>query len=403
MKIKTRLLGPGMDVDPYPAYARIREDERVHEVYLRDGVRCWVVLRYDDARAALADPRLSRDPRQAGPAWKAADRGRPLEDESGLGVHLLTREAPDHTRLRKLIAPYFTAKRAEALQSQIQDTADQLIDLVISRGQAELVAEFAYPLSITAICELLGIPAADHSYFRQWTSNARAEQPGIAGFGQAKSPDPGAYLTTIVADKQSRPGNDLISELIAAESAGELSRTELISMIFLLLIAGHENTVALIGNGILALLDSPEQLNRLQEQPALITAAVEEILRYDGPMELAAWRFATEPVPIGDVVIPAGEPVVIALASAHRDPRRFPDPEQFNIERLDNSHLAFGHGAHHCIGAPLGRLEAAVALGTIIRRLPELALAVSPEQIPRQPSSIVRGLHELPVTFRPVG
>ncbi|TDD93963.1 cytochrome P450 [Actinomadura rubrisoli] len=366
---------------------------------LRDGVRCWVVSRYEDARAALADPRLSRDPRMAGPAWKEADRGRPLEDGAGLGVHLLTREPPDHTRLRRLVSAAFTARRTEDLRGRVRALADSLIDGFAARGECELIAEFAYPLPMAIMCELLGVPASDRHFFRQWTSNA--VRPGKGDGRAVDAPRPGDYLRALVSAKRAEPGDDLISDLVGAEEDGRLSDTELISMIFLLLIAGHENTAGLIGNGILALLGNPRQLSLLRERPGLIESAVEEVLRYDGPMELAAWRFTTEPVTIGDVTIPTGEPVVIALAAAHRDPDRFDAPEQFDITRTDNAHLGFGYGVHHCLGAPLARLEGAVALEALVRRLPDLAPAVPADRLRRQPSSLVRGLHELPVTFTP--
>ncbi len=402
MDLKSRLLGPGVDTDPYPAYARLREERPVCDVRLRDDARCWVVSRYQDAQAALADPRLSRDPRVAGPAWHEADRGRPLEDGSGLSVHLLTREPPDHTRLRRLVSTAFTARRAETMRQRVQQITDSLIDAFESRGEAEIIAEFAYLLPITVICEVLGIPAADRNLFRQWTSNAVSAEPGDIDGRLSGTPSPGEYLRALVATKRRAPEDDLIGVLVADEKQGRLSEPELVSMIFLLLIAGHENTAALIGNSIIALLGNPEQLTLLQERPDLAAAVVEEVLRYDGPMELAAWRFTTEPVEIGGTRIPAGEPVLIALAAAHRDPARFPEPDRFDLTRSDNPHLGFGHGVHHCLGAPLARLEGQVALTTLFRRLPDLALAIPAERLPRQPSSIVRGLHELPVVFTPV-
>ncbi|WP_242888789.1 cytochrome P450 family protein [Actinomadura litoris] len=402
MDVRTGLIGTGSDADPYPAYARLREERPVCRVRLRDDVHCWVVSRYEDARSAFADPRLSRDPRVAGPAWREADRGRPLEDGAGLGVHLLTREPPDHERLRRLVSAVFTKARTEALRERVEQVADSLIDAFEERGEAELIAEFAYPLPITVICEILGIPAEDRSLFRQWTSNAVAAESGdVDGRLNGVQP-PGEYLRALVAAKRDAPGDDLISALVADQGQGRLSESELLSMIFLLVIAGHENTAGLIGNGVVALLRSPGQLALLRERPELADAVVEEVLRYDGPMELAAWRWTTEAVEIGGTLIPAGEPVLIALAGAHRDPARFTEPDRFDVERPDNAHLGFGHGRHHCLGAPLGRLEGAVGLRALVRRLPDLALAVPQERLRRQPSSIVRALHELPVVFTPV-
>jgi cytochrome P450 len=395
MGVREQLLGQGGEDDPYPGYARLRREHPVCRVPLRAGVDCWVVSRYEDARAALADPRLSRDPRVALPAWRESDRGRPLEDGSELGEHLLTREPPEHTRLRRLVADTFTQRRAQAMRPYVQEVADGLLDAIGPRGAAELITDFAYPLAITVIGEVLGIPAADRDHFRQWTS---AATPAGAG----ASPPPGEYLDALLAAKRERPGEDLTSKLVAAAEQGTISETELRSMIFLLLIAGHEGTVGLIGNGVLALLAHPDQRALLDQRPELWDAAVAEMLRYDGPMELAAWRFATEPVTIGDAHIPAGGPVVIALAAAHRDPGQFADPDGFDITRAGNSHLGFGYGVHYCVGAPLGRFEAHIGLRTLFARLPDLALAEPARSPRRRPSRVMRSLLELPVTFTPV-
>lgn len=383
--------------DPYPVYARLREEQPVCQMKLRDGLNCWLVTRYADARSALADPRLSRDPRVATPQWQEADRGRPLEDRSSLGIHLLTREPPDHTRLRRLVSGLFTQRRAEHLRARVREIADSLIDAFQERGEAELIAEFGYPLAITVIGEMLGIPPQDRGHIRQWTSNAVGP-----GSHPVPAPAPKDYLAALVEAKRRSPGEDLVDGLITAHGENRLSETELLSMIFLLLIAGHEGTVALIGNAIIALLGNPGQPALLRARPELLDSAVEEVLRYDGPMELAAWRFATEPVTIGGTLIPAGEPVLIALAAAHRDPDSFGRPDVLDITRADNPHLGFGHGAHYCLGAPLARVEGTVALDALFRRLPDLALAIPAERLRRQPSFVIRGLHELPVTFTAV-
>lgn len=389
LQMKAELLGPEFQRDPYPSYARLRRDDRVSKVQLRNGLTCWVILRYDDAVTALADPRLSRDPRMAAAEWKEADRGRPLEDGSNLGIHLLTRDPQDHTRLRGLIAATFAPRRVEAMSGRVQQIADSLIDSMQTKSSADLIADFAYPLAITVICELLGIPKTDHHLFRQWTSNA-VTKPASS---------PGQYLRALVETKRRFPADDLVSELIAAREQNRMSEDELLSMIFLLLIAGHEGTVALIGNSTLALLSSPDQLALLRSRPDLLDSAVEEILRHDGPMELAAWRFATEPLTLGDTKINKGDPVVIALAAAHRDPDQFPDPDRFDIARIPNPHLGFGHGIHYCTGARLARIEGRIALATLFTRIPDLTLATPPEDLLRQPSFVVRGLHRLPVTY----
>ncbi len=392
--VKETLVGADAVADPYPAYARLREQGPVRRIFLRAGLPCWVVTRYAEARKALADPRLSRDPRCARPEWNRADRGRPLEDTSDLGVHMLTTEPPDHTRLRRLVSSHFSVRRAADLRPRLEEVANALIDRFAGHGEADLIADYAYPMSITVICEILGIPEDDFAIFRQWTSNA--VRPGPEDV-----PDPGRYLGKLVAAKRRAPADDLIGHLITAADRGEITEVELKSMIFRLLLAGHEGSVALIGNGVLALLAHEGRRELLCADPRLLRSAVEEILRHDGPMELAAWRFATEPVELGGALIEPGDPVVIALAAAHRDPARFTEPDRWDITRPDLAHLGFGHGVHHCLGAPLARAEGAVALEAVFRRLPDLALARDAESLPWQPSEIIRGLHELPVRFTP--
>jgi len=387
---KRELLGPGFDTDPYPAYQRLREHTPVHRMRLRGGLDCWWICGYEDARAALADPRLSRDPRNAAPAWRADDRGRRLEDESALGTHLLTLDPPDHGRLRRLVLDAFSARAVQALEDRIQAIAGALLDRFQDRGSAEIIGEYAYPLAAAVIGGILGVPEEDHHLFRQWTSNA------VPGAGPV--PSPGAYIDDLLATKRRFPGDDLTSTLIAG---GGLSETELRSVIFLLLLAGHEGNVALVGNALLALLHHPDQLALLRSRPDLLAPAVEEVLRWDGPMELAAWRFPTEPVEYAGVSIPAGAPVVISLAAAHRDPSAFADSDQFRIDRADNPHLGFGRGLHYCVGARLGRLQGRIAIATLIDRLPGLAPAMPVAQLPRQPSFVIRGLRTLPVTFAP--
>ncbi|ROO87162.1 hypothetical protein EDD29_4755 [Actinocorallia herbida] len=392
--VKEALLGRESVADPYPAYARLRELGPVRRVVLRDGLACWAVTRYDEVRAALTDPRLSREPGRALAAWHESDRGRPLEDESDLGEHLLTTEPPVHTRLRRLIADAFGLRGAEAARPRVQALADSLVDAFAHRGEADLIADFAYPLAIGVIGEILGIPDPDLWIFRQWTSNAvRPGPPDV--------PEPGPYLRALIADKRRKPGDDTVSRLVSAEREGALTGVELESMVFLLLLAGHEGSVALIGNGVLALLLDDAQRGLLLSRPDLVVAAVEEVLRFDGPMELAAWRFATEPLTLGGVRIEAGDPVVLALAAAHRDAEHYTAPDRLDLTRPHLAHLGFGHGVHYCVGAPLARVEGAVALETLFRRLPDLALTRPAADLPRQPSQIIRGLCELPVRFTP--
>lgn len=343
---------------------------------------------------------MSKDPRRAPRDWQEAGRGRPLEDRSGLGTHLLTTDPPEHTRLRRLVSSAFTQRRVGALRERVQEVADRLIDGIEARGDAELIADFAFPLPITALGILLGVPMTRQDDFRQWSADVVSSDPGADDGRPAALRNLGDYLNELIATKRRAPRDDLISALIAAsDDEGALTEIELLSMLFLLLIAGHESTMNFIGNGALALLRHPDQLSMLRARPELLESAVEEILRYEGPVKTATWRFPTESIQVGDAVIDAGEPVLIALADADRDPARFTDPDRFDITRTDNPHLAFGHGIHYCLGAAFARMEGAIALKTLFQRLPDLALAADDEQLRWRHSLTMRGLHRLPVTF----
>ncbi|MEU0135850.1 cytochrome P450 [Streptomyces sp. NPDC006296] len=393
--------------DPYPEYAWLRTEEPVRRVVEGQGLYGLLVTRYEDVRMLLSDSRMSKDPRNAPLDWQEAGKGRPLEDRTGLGTHLLTTDAPEHTRLRRLVSTAFTARRVENLRGQVQQITDDLLDDIVPRGRADLVTEFAFPLAITVICELLGVPAADQDVFRRWTkdfrswTNKSASTP--ADSGQARPVglrDLLGYLTELVEKRRNEPADGLVDALIAARDDDDrLDETELLSMMSLLLVGGFETTVNLIGNGTLALLRNPDQLALLREQPHRVDTALEEMLRYDGSFETATWRFPLEPIEIAGTRIEKGHPVLLSLASADRDPAKFTDPDHFDVTRSENGHVAFGRGAHFCLGAPLARLEGRIAFDGLLRRLPGLALAVPPEQLRWQRSLTIRGLESLPVTF----
>ncbi|MGP3958111.1 cytochrome P450 family protein [Nonomuraea sp. 3N208] len=389
----------GLLADPYPAYARLRERGVPHRVNLRSGLYGWLVTRYEDARAALADPRLSKDPRLAPPDWQEAGRGRPLEDRSGLGTHLLTTDPPEHTRLRRLVSRYFTPGRLEVLRPRIERRVDTLIDGLARTSGGDLIGDFAAPLQLATICDVLGVPAADRTDFQQWTTAVVSSGEGDSEARPEALRRLGAYVGELADAKRRDPGNDVISAITAAADDGErLSETELLAMIFLLLVAGFETTVGLIGLGVWTLLRHPAQLRLLRERPELVDAAVEELLRYDSAVEVATWRFAREPMELGGVRVPAGRPILVASAAANRDPGRFPEPDRLDITREDAAgHLSFGHGPHYCLGAMLARLTGRAALNGIVRRLPGLALAVPPERVPWRSSLTVRGPQSLPV------
>lgn len=384
--------------DPYPSYAWLREHAPVHRTTLPSGVDAWLVTRYADARQALADPRLSKNP-----ARHASDKtGIPGERGAGLMTHLLNIDPPDHTRLRRLVSRAFTPRRVAAFAPRVQELTDRLIDGFAGRGEADLIHEFAFPLPIYAICELLGVPAEDQDDFRDWAGamihHGQGPRGGVARAVKLMR----AYLAELIRRKRAADDEDLISGLIRASDHGEhLTEGEAAAMAFILLFAGFETTVNLIGNGTYALLRHPGQRARLAADPSLLHSGVEELLRYDGPVELATWRFAAEDVVVGGRRVAAGEPVLVVLAAADRDPARFAEPDRLDLARCDNQHLGYGHGIHYCLGAPLARLEARTAIGTLLRRAPDLRLAVEPSELRWRGGLIMRGLRTLPVQFSP--
>ncbi|MFE5200448.1 cytochrome P450 [Streptomyces sp. NPDC056601] len=392
--------------DPYPAYAWLREHAPVHRTKLPSGVEAWLVTRYADARQALADSRLSKNPEHhAEDAQGKSKTGIPGERSANLMTHLLNIDPPDHTRLRRLVSKAFTPRRVAAFAPRVQELADDLIDRFAPQGEADLIHDFAFPLPIYAICDLLGVPREDQDDFRDWAGMMIRHGGGPRG-GVARSVKKiRGYLAELIHRKRNDPGDDLISDLIRASDHGEhLTENEAAAMCFVLLFAGFETTINLIGNGVYALLGNPEQRARLQEsiergERELLDTGIEELLRYDGPVELATWRFATEPLTIGGQQIATGDPVLVVLAAADRDPARFHEPDTLDLSRRDNQHLGYGHGIHYCLGAPLARLEGTVAIETLLRRLPDLALAVDRADLRWRGGLIMRGLRALPVEF----
>ncbi|MGW2013673.1 cytochrome P450 family protein [Streptomyces sp. NPDC001927] len=385
--------GADFTANPYPYYAKLRESGPVHHVRMPDGWEFWLVVGHEEGRAALTDPRLVKSPSVIGFT--------PI-DEEVIGPNLLAVDPPDHTRLRKLVAREFTARRVEALRPRVQELADELVEAMAAEpaGRADLVDAFAFPLPITVICELLGVPAADRDSFRRWSNELVAPTGGtperevVEGFG--------AYLGELIEDKRAAgPADDLLSALIATrdEDGDRLSLPELRAMAYVLLIAGHETTVNLISNTMRALFAHPDQLADLRADFGLIDGAVEEGLRYDGPVATTTFRIAKEATTVAGTEIPAHAPVFVSLAGADRDPARFPEPDRFDIRREPRGHLAFGHGLHYCLGAPLARLEGTVAIRTLLERFPRLEL--DPEAAPWEwmPGLLIRGVRRLPVRW----
>ncbi len=384
--------------DPAGFFARLRESRPVAPVRMPGYGRMWVVTRYEDVRAALADQRLAKDVHR----WPCGSRSRPSEADN-LHAHMLHSDPPDHARLRRPVQKAFTPRLA-ALRPRAEQIAAGLLDeMAAARGDViDLLDAFARPLPITVLCDLLGVPVPD----REWilASVLAYGMPGRPGESQRVTRDLAAYLTELIAARRARPGGDLLSALVLARdsaaeegAAGGLTGTELLSAAFQLIMAGFDTTVNLIASGTLALLTHPAQMARLRADPSLLPAAVEELLRFANPLKHATDRFTTEDVTIGDVVIPAGEWVLIATSSANRDPARFPDPDRLDLGRDTSGHVAFGYGIHYCLGAPLARMEAEVALGALLPRFPGLSLAVPAEELRWRPVSLMHGLESLPV------
>jgi cytochrome P450 len=388
----TERLDDGFVQNPYAVYQRLRAEGPVSRVMMPGGHAVWVVTRYAEARAALADPRLIKDWRTLWPGEAAAE----VDDGfAALDTHMLSTDPPDHDRLRRLVTKAFTARRIERLRPRVAEITRSLLDAMPADGEVDLLESFAFPLPITVICELLGVPDADRANFRTWTQAILST--GAADSGTAAMEMAG-YFTALVADKRAHPADDLLSALIVARDAGDgLSQRELLGMIFLLLVAGHETTVNLIGSGTLALLLSPGELARLRADPALLPGAVEELLRYTSPVNHATFRFTAETVEIGGTLIPAREAVLVAITAANRDPDRYLAPDRLDLGRDTGGSLAFGHGIHHCLGAPLARMEGEIAFGELFARFPGMTLAVPAESLRWRPSTLIRGLEVLPV------
>jgi len=389
--------------DPFPLFAEVRELGAVHRVTLADGHDAWLVVRYDEAMAALNNPQLSKD------MHAALTRGSDVVAEGLPGPdfarHMLTVDPPDHTRLRRLVSAAFSPKRVEALGPRVLTIIDDLLDEMAVLGPAsrvDLVSAFAFPLPFTVICELLGVPHADRSRLGHEFTELLVPTSTAAEYAEAKKASDAVVtmLRDLVAAKEKDPGDDLVSALINARDGDErLDDQELLSTIFQLMVAGHDTTASLIGNSVVALLRNPEQLSRLRSDPSKIPAAIEEFLRYDAPVPHSTFRYTVGPVTIGDVVIPGGAQVIICMAAANRDADKYADPESLDIDRSVTRHLAFGHGVHHCLGAPLARMEANLALSSLLRRFPQLTLAIPSEDLRwgHGDGLVLRGLSELPV------
>ncbi|HEX3237791.1 MAG TPA: cytochrome P450 [Gaiellaceae bacterium] len=400
---KYDLYSDAFRAETYATFARMRDQDPVICQPGIDGeTPIWWVTRYDDAEAVLRDDeRFVRDPRLALPPEQLRE-GLP-EFLAFIDSNMLNRDGDDHTRLRRLVSKAFTPRMIERLRPRIQEIADALIDPVSTVGEMELVSAFAFPLPITVIAELLGVPAADRTRFREWS--AAMVTPALAA-AEAEQADASLtafveYLLALFSERRQKPGEDLVSALVVVEDGGDtLSEEELCSMVALLIVAGHETTVSLIGNATLALLTHPEQRSALEQDPSLLPRAVEELIRYDGPVERTLNRWAAEDVELRGHTIRRGDLVIVVVGAADRDPERFENPDTLDLAAGRKSrHLGFGRGPHFCLGAPLARLEAEIALGTLLRRLPGLRLAIAEGELRWRPVPLFRSLVALPVAW----
>jgi cytochrome P450 len=395
---------PAIRDDPFGLFAEARARCPVQRVRLAGGHPAWVVLGYDAGRQALADPRISKDMLAA------------LEDNGDVVAeglpgpefsrHMLNVDPPDHTRLRRLVSRAFVPSRVAALEQAVRGIADALLDELDDAGPGatvDLVQGYAHPLPFAVIGELLGIPPADrpdlHAWFRVLLTGWAGEPPAEAVEASGKIV---AYLRELVDAKRRNPARDLVSVLVAA-SDDALTTQELLSTLFQLVVAGHDTTASLIGNGVVALLDHPDQLQALLADPGRLPAAIDELIRFTAPVPHATFRVTAEPVTVDGVVIPAHEQVLVCLGSANRDPGRFPAPDVLDIGRGNGPNLGFGHGAHYCLGAPLARLEARVAFETLLGRHPGLRLAGDRGTLAwaHGDGLVLRGLVSLPVVLGP--
>jgi cytochrome P450 len=379
-----------------PLYAQLRDSEPLIRVRLPFGDEAWLATRYRDVRTVLGDARFSR----AAGVGRDQPRTHPRQQDTGM----LSMDAPEHSRLRTLVAKAFTVRRVEQLRPFTQQIADELLDKMIAKGPpADLVEDFATPLPITVICELLGVPASDQDKFHVWSEAIVSTTSLTVDQIQQYIANLHEYIAGLVAQRRKDTTDDLLGAMVRArdENSDRLTEDELVSLAAGLLAAGHETTVTQIPNFVYVLLTNPESLAQLRDNPELVPAAVEELLRYV-PLGAGAGfpRYALEDIEVGGVLVRAGEPVLVALGSANRDGEVFDEPDRLDFTRASgSSHIGFGHGIHHCLGAQLARMELQVALGSLVTRLPELRLAIPEPELVWKTGMLVRGLKKMPVTW----
>ncbi|MFI0480134.1 cytochrome P450 [Actinomadura sp. 9N215] len=388
-------LGPEFALDPYPVYRRLRESGPVQRVVGHDGVVQWIVTRYDDVKRLLVDPRMSSALTKVLDPGLADGQKRFRIDET-LQNAMTNHDPPEHTRIRKTVVRAFSARRVEAMRPRVQELTDTLLDAMDGEERVDLIEKLATPVPVAVSCEILGVPVEDRPFFNTQMDDLMGA--GTAEEKRAPAKALTSYMAEQVAIKRASRGDDVLSAMIeASEEEGRLTDGELVGGAVQLLFAGYLTTIYAIGAGAYRLLKHPEQLAELRRDPGLLPKAVEELLRFDGPVIPGILRYAKEDVEVGGTTIPAHSLVVLSLTAANRDPDRFPEPDRLDIHREDTDHVAFGGGIHYCIGARLATIETEVVLGSLIRRFPRLELAVPDSELRWELKSFARHIAELPV------
>jgi cytochrome P450 len=393
---------------PYEILEPLRKAGRVHHVVFPHGADVWLVTRYEDVRALLQDTRVSKDGRRMNEMF-ARHTGTYVEDEKPdvgfddeLSQHMLNSDPPRHTRLRSLVSKAFTLRRMEAFRPRIQQLVDEMLDAIEGRDEVDLVSEYAQPLPIVIICDVLGIPFEDRERFQQWAVElvGAGHSPEVV---EEASKNVIEYGRSVIDAKRRHPGDDMISTLVqGAEGGDRLTDDELVAMIFLYTVAGHITSQHTLSNGILSLLTHPDQLARLRSDPSIMPQAIDELMRYDGGVGVATFRFTAEEIAVGDTVIGKDQILALSILSAHRDDQQFPDANRLDLDRRPNGVLGFGHGPHFCIGQPLAKIQTEVALTQLLTRFPDLRLTADPASLDWESSTLLRGLLGLPAATSPL-
>jgi cytochrome P450 len=389
-------LQPEFGQNPYPFLNALREAGPVHRVLLPDGTESWWITRYDEVNAALNDhERFSSQVHRAVESKEIQNSQALIRKDDILRLVMINRDPPDHTRMRKLVVRAFGASRVEEMRPRIEKIVEELLDQMAPRDRAELVADYAFPVPVGVICELLGIPYSDSSYLGSLVT----KMVGASSPEEAKSAINGLkeFMLEKIAEKRARPGDDVLTDLVQAADKGVLSPPELAAMALQILSAGHESSIFLISGGTFNLLRNPAQLAAVRQDPAILPKAIDELVRLEPPPVPGVFRHATEDIEVGGTTIPKDSLVILSMAAANRDPVRFSNPDSLDVSRPENPHLSFGSGIHYCLGARLANVEGTIAIGGLLRRFPKLRLAIPPEQVSRRPLNFLQRLNELPV------